>query len=131
MKLVINCAQSVIERRDAATAVEHALLAREHKVLGGVVLSGCAAVESASVSRGRTRMCRRRGVQPAWWTGQPSLMAEQRMTDVLRTAGADAAVGLKLSVRRRDAAMATWVDFVATAIDALRRGHRAAWPTET
>jgi hypothetical protein len=126
VKVVINWARSVIERRDAATAVEHALQARERALLGGVVLSGCAAVESAWGEPWADTHVPPAGVQPAAGAGHSSLMTGERMAALLRAAGADAAVGLKLSVRPRDAAMTTRTDFVKAGIDALRRARSLA-----
>lgn len=126
VKVLINWARSVIEQRDVATAVEHALQARERALLGGVVLSGCAAVESAWGEPWADTHVPPAGVRLAAGAGSSSLMTGERMADLLRAAGANVAVGLKLSVRPHDAAMSTRVDFIKAGIDALRRAQSAA-----
>jgi hypothetical protein len=125
-RAVINWGRSVIERRDVAAAEVHAGLARERGLLAGVVLSGCAGTASAWGEPWADTHLPPAHVRPPDGAQHESLMNRVRMTDFLRAAGPDACVGVKLSVRPRDADRGTRVRFVAAALDEVLQARTIA-----
>jgi hypothetical protein len=126
VRVMVNWGRSAIERRDPGGAVEHAAVAASRGVLGGVVFSGCAASDSDWGGPWADTHLPPTGVSAAGTAEHASLMDHRRMTDLLRVAGPQPCVGLKVSVRPRRAGRATRRALLTASLEAMVHACTAA-----
>lgn len=126
IRIVINWDRSAIERRNVRAPVDQAATARNAGLLDAVVFSGCASTNSDWGDPYADAHLPPAEVVPPGGAAHRSLMSQTHMADLLRAAGPHAGIGLKLSVRPHNAALATRLQFIVSSLAVLRRAQSAA-----
>ena len=121
----INWGRSASEGRSPQTAVEHVGVAAAAGLLRAVILSGATDAETAWGPAWGDTHIPPRGADAALVPSASSLLGPQEITATLHAAGDVPRIAMKISVRPRDADVATRLGIARAALDQVVQGRTA------
>ena len=123
--LSINWGRSAIEGHSTQTAVEHVRVTAAAGLLRAVILSGTSDTETAWGPAWSDTHIPPRGTDAALVPSSSSLLGTQEITATLQAAGDVPRVAIKISVRPRDADVATCLSVARATLDQVAQTRTA------